>query len=344
MKTYKRLYERVCSFENVYRAYLRARCGKRYRDDVLLFSADLEQNLHDIADGLRDKSWWPGPYRFKEIHEPKPRAICVAPFADRVVHHALCNVIGPIFERTFIHDSYACRPERGTHRAIDRLTHFLRKDGSDYVLSGDVRKFFPSVAHCIVVRELEWKIADPDVLWLCRTILVSYENEEDLAGTVHPKGIPIGNLTSQWFANIVGNCLDQHIKCHLREPRYLRYMDNFIVLHRDKGYLRDLLVEIERYLGSIYLVLNPKSGVFPASNGVPFLGYIVYADHRRVLGENVRRGRRRLRRQARAVVRGRMPYDLFVRGGRAWFAHLEHADTYHLRRSIRREARKELGL
>jgi retron-type reverse transcriptase len=341
-KTYKHLHEQVYNFGALYEAWERARRGKRYRDDVLAFGARLGENLLTLENELRDLTWQPGAYRQQIIWSPKLRLIHVAPFRDRIVHQSLCAVVAPLFEETFIYDSYACRAGKGSHAAVDRLTQFLRQDGSSYVLKGDLRKFFDSIPHGLIMRELEWRIADGAVLELLRRVLASYQTDFQGPEGFGLRGVPIGNLTSQWFANIVGNCLDQHVKHELKCRRYVRYMDDFLLISDDKAQLRVWLKEIERLLANLGLVLNPKTAIMPTRLGVPFLGYRVWADHRRVLRPGVVRGRRRMRWQLELVKTGALAGVEAVNRLRSWFTHLKHADTYQLRKQLWGEARSVL--
>jgi len=338
-RIYRDLHEQVYNFEALYWAWERARQGKRYREDVLRFSGRLGENLLQLQTELRELTWQSGAYRERVIWEPKQRVIHIAPFRDRIVHQALCAVIAPLFEATFIYDSYACRVGKGSHAAVNRLTHFLRKQGSAYVLCGDLRKYFDSIPHGLIMRELEWRIADADVLTLLRRVLASHTSNFVGPPGFGPRGVPIGNLTSQWFANIVGNCLDQHVKHELKCQKYLRYMDNWLLIGESKEQLRTWLVEIERLLAGLGLVLNPKTQIVRAADGVPFLGYRVWAEHRQILRANVVRGRRRMRGQLAAIQCGELTSCEAVTSLRSWFAHLEHADSYRLRLAIWREAR-----
>lgn len=338
-KTYRNLHERIYGFAALYRAWERARRGKRYRDDVLAFGANLGENLLRLENELRDLTWRPGAYRQQTIWSPKPRLIHVAPFRDRIVHQSLCAMVAPLFEETFIYDSYACRVGRGSHAAVDRLTQFLRQDGSNYLLKGDLRKFFDSIPHGLIMRELEWRIGDGAVLELLRRVLASYQSDFQGPEGFGPRGVPIGNLTSQWFANIVGNCLDQHVKHELKCRRYVRYMDDFLLISDDKAQLQAWLNEIKRLLANLGLVLNPKTCITPTRLGVPFLGYRVWAGHRRVLRPGLVRGRRRMRWQLDLVESGAMVGTEAVHRLRSWFAHLRHADTYQLRKRLWGEAR-----
>jgi retron-type reverse transcriptase len=341
-RTYTQLHAQVYDFSALYRAWERARRGKRLRGDVLAFSAEVGENLLQLQDELRGLTWRPGEYRERMVYEPKPRTIHVAPFRDRIVHQTLCATIAPLFEETFIHDSYACRVGKGSHAAVDRLTRFLRQHNSAYVLKGDLRKYFDSIPHGLIMRELEWRIADGAVLELLRRVLGSYTGDFDGPAGFGPRGVPIGNLTSQWFANIVGNCLDQHAKHELRCKRYIRYMDDFLLLSDSKEELRLWLGEIQRLLDNLGLVLNPTTRILNTAVGVPFLGYRVWPHHRRVLRANLVAGRRRMRRQLVDIDRGVVTGHSVIDSLRSWFAHLGHADTHRLRLSLWREARPSL--
>ena len=343
-KTYKHIFDQVCDFEALYAAYQRAAKGKRSRPEVVAFTACLGENLVRLRGRLRAMEWHPGAYREKIVYEPKQRTIRIAPFCDRIVHQALCSVIAPLFEETFIHDTYACRKDKGTHSAINRVSHYLRIPGSDYVLKLDLRKFFDSIPHGLVRRELEWRIADARVLELCRRILASYETDvEGFPEGFGPRGIPIGNLTSQWFANIVGSRIDYHVKHVLRCRYYARYMDDLVLLGTDKNTVQGWLDDLSGLISEMGLMLNPKTRIFPTRTGVPFLGHKLWWDHRRILRPNVTAGRRRMRKLLFLVRRGDLDGRVAVNSLRSWFAHLSHADTHKLRASLWREAKPILG-
>jgi hypothetical protein len=239
MKTYRNLYPQVWDFENVYLAYRKARKGKRGKPGAAAFEQVQEDELLALQDELRTFSYQPGAYHSFYIHDPKKRLISAAPFRDRVVHHALCRVIEPIWERRFIFDSYANRVGKGTHRALDRTTQFAR--GHSHFLQCDVRQFFPSIDHDILRSEFSRLIRDKDLLWLCDQILASGEGVladeyemtwfpgDDLFAANRPRGLPIGNLTSQFWANVYLNGLDHFIKRELKCGAYVRYVDDFLL-------------------------------------------------------------------------------------------------------------------
>ena len=206
-------YQTLISWNNLLLAFHKAAKGKRGQANVAAFEHDLEPNLIQLQNELAAFSYRPSSYASFYIHEPKRRLISAAPFRDRVVHHALCNLIEPIFEKSFIFDSYANRVGKGTHRAINRAQEFSRK--YPYVLQCDIRQFFPSIDHSVLRCEIEKKVEDPDILWLCDRILASgvgvlseeyemvYFSEDDLLSALRPRGLPIGNLTSQFL----GQCI-----------------------------------------------------------------------------------------------------------------------------------------
>ncbi len=215
------LYSQVYSFENLWLAYRKARRGKRKKASVADFEYGLEDELLQLQAELESETWQPGPYRSFYIHEPKRRLISAAPFRDRVVHHTLCNVIEPLWERRFIFDSYANRRGKGTHRAIVRCSQFAHR--YRYVLQCDVRQFFPSIDHEILLATLVRVIQDEKVLNLAERIICSgagvlsevYAMQwfpgDDLLAQLRPRGLPIGNLTSQFWANVYLNSFDHFV-------------------------------------------------------------------------------------------------------------------------------------
>jgi len=331
MKTYKNLYPQICEFDNIHFAYLKARRAKRFKHEVLAFSKNLEENLINIQNHLIWKTYKPSPYKFFTIYEPKERLIAALPFTDRVVHHALCNIIEPIFERSMIHDSYACRVGQGVLSGVLRTTQFLRdahkRWGRVYCLKGDIKKFFPSIDHAALKRIIRRRIACSDTLNLIDTIIDS---------TGDPRGLPIGSLTSQLWANVYLNELDHHLKDVFHVQYYIRYMDDFVVFHNNKRYLRDLLGEITEYLDDpLRLTLNGKTQIFPIRpRSVDFLGYRIWPTHRLLRKGNVRRTKRKLRKYSRLFAEGAIELSKITPSVMSWLGHAKHADTHRLRDRI----------
>lgn len=343
MKTHNRFFQKICSFENLLSAARKAQRGKRFQDSVAQFNFHLEKELYHLQAELQTQAYRPGPYYEFHVYEPKLRKISAAPYRDRVVHHALCNVIEPIFDPTFIFDTYACRKGKGTHKAVDRFTEFSRKN--TYVLKCDIKKYFPSIDHEILKIQFRRKIRDPQVLWLIDLIVDSsnpqeyvhefFEGDDLLTPLNRRRGIPIGNLTSQFFANIYLNGFDHFVKEDLRCRYYIRYMDDFVVLERDKAHLHQVKAEMDAYLARLRLRLHAhKCQVFPIKDGTDFLGYQVFPTHRRLRPSSVRRARRRLRRLREDYEHGKISWDDVNHSVQSWLGHVKHADTYGLRRAI----------
>jgi len=332
----------MISFENLLKAAEKARRGKRFRPPAARFFFHLERELARLHDELAGKIYRPGPYRTFTIYEGKKRQISAAPFRDRVVHHALTGVLEPIFERSFVHDSYACRRGKGTHAAVDRCQAFAHR--FRYVLKADVRKFFPSIDHAILKRLVARKVKDPHVLWLVDRI-IDHSNPQDpvlmwfpgddlFTPTERRRGLPLGNQTSQFFANVYLDSLDHFVTDRLGLS-YVRYVDDFLVFADDKRRLHEVRDQVEDYLGSLRLQIHrDKSVVFPCTQGIRYLGYRVFPSHRLLAQENVRRFRRRLRGMQRAFAAGRIGFDAIRPRIMSWLGHARHADTYRLRTDL----------
>ncbi|MBI3915294.1 MAG: RNA-dependent DNA polymerase [Chloroflexi bacterium] len=342
MKIYTDLYPRICDFENLRLAYRAARKGKRDKQQVVAFEFEAESELIRLRDELISRTYKPGAYANFRLEDRKRRLISAAPFRDRVVHHALCQIIEPLFERQFIFDSYANRIGKGTHRALDRAQKFCRR--YRYVFQGDLVQFFPSVDHAILRGILAQTIADDETLGLIDQILASgayihtdeYRMQwfpgDDLFAVNRPRGLPIGNLTSQFWGNVYLTALDQFVKRELKCHAYVRYVDDFLLFVDDKRTLWEWKERVADFLQSLRLVMHPrKSVVYPAHTGIPFLGWRIFRTHRRLKRENVRDFSRRFRRQTAAYQRGEISLaDLSV-STQSWIAHAAHGDTYRLR-------------
>ena len=299
MKTHKNLFQEVCKFENLYNSYLKARRGKNNSAEVLRFNYNLEGELLKLQCELKNQTYKTGKYRHFIIFEPKERKISALPFRDRVVHHAICSVIGVIFEKKFIYDSYACRKGKGTHAGVDRIQRFIRKVSINcYVLKCDVSKYFSSVNPKVLKQVIREKIADKKLLQLLDKIIESSDlensdfsnSEENNNQDSLNNGIPIGNLTSQLFANIYLNKLDEYIKYELKIKYYLRYMDDFVILHESKEYLHEVKEKVRIFFISMKLTLHPKkANIFPVALGIDFLGYRIFNNHRLIRKSTVKR-------------------------------------------------------
>ena len=350
MKTYKNLFEKFTSFDNLLKAFKKARRGKRYKGYATGFNYNLASNLLKIRNQLSQEHYQFNEYKIFYVYDPKKRLIKAPPFPDRIVHHALCNVIEPIFDRKFIYDSYACRKNKGTHRAVKRLQKFLirmyrRETLLVYALKMDVSKYFPSINHQILFQLIRKKIADPKILNLIKELIATSSTGDEYDYLFppdshfrikQPRGIPIGNLTSQVFANIYLNEADQFIKHQLRIKHYLRYMDDLVILAEDKKYLHKVKEEIIKFLyDQLYLIVNPKKvRIFPTDNGIDFLGYVIFKDHILLCSGNVRKFRKKYRKLLKKVQEGRISEEKAWQSVQSWIAHAKQADTYRLREKL----------
>lgn len=307
MKRHGNLWPQVIEFENLLTAAHQAQRGKRFRKNVLAFNYHLEAELFQLQAELENRTYRPGIYRTFQILDPKPRLISAAPYRDRVVHHALCNVIIPLLERMFIRDTYANRCGYGTHRALKRFTQFFRS--SRYILQCDIRKYFPSIDHELLKAMLHRRIKCPETLWLIDTI-IDGSNEQDPVMDYFPgdtlltpiqrrKGLPIGNLTSQFFANIYLNEFDHFVTEQLKVSKYLRYVDDFALFADDKQFLADARGAIEDYLAHLRLKIHPS-----------------------------------LQQMQQSYAAGQLSLDDLAQRLQSWEAHLKHGHTHRLRRSI----------
>ena len=346
MRTYKNLYAQVYAFEALYRAYRLARRGKRDRQAVAGFEFNLEGELLSLQSELQTQTYRPGSYHNFYIFEPKRRLVSAAPFRDRVVHHALCQVVEPIWEARFIQHSYACRVGKGAHAALDQCQAWVRQ--YRYAFHGDVVKYFPSIDHQILFGLLSGKIADRQALGLMKTILDSgagiqdeerpplYFPGDDLFAILRPTGLPIGNLTSQFWANVYLHELDHFVKTRLRCPAYQRYMDDFVLFSDDKRQLHDWKNAIRDFLGSrLRLLLHDRKSVIqPTQVGLDFCGFILFPTHRRLRRSSIRRFVRRFRRQRKAYRNRRLSLEKMNISVQCWIAHAAHGDTWRLRRRL----------
>ena len=303
----------LTSIESLFQAWGEFRKGKKSRKDVQIFERNLEDKLFSLYEDLRKKTYKHGNYQSFYVHDPKKRHIHKASVADRVVHHLLYNYLYGLFDKAFIYDSYSCRLEKGTHKGVLRLEKFTRIVSKNYTrpcwaLKLDIRKFFASLDHQMLKGLLRKRITDRDILWLLDEVIDSF-----------PKGIPLGNLTSQIFANIYMNELDQFVKHQLRNKYYLRYADDFVMLLNSND-LNQWIKPTELFLQEkLKLQLHPKKIILRKLNwGIDFLGYIVLPHY--VL--------------PRTKTKMRLLKRLNEKNLQSYLGYLKHANTYKLRSEI----------
>jgi retron-type reverse transcriptase len=337
------LQEQLCDWGNIRLAYRNASRGKRGRGATAAFEMLLADNLLELQQGLQNQTYQPGGYTSFYIHEPKKRLISAAPFRDRVVHHALCNITVLYFERLFIPDSYANQRGKGTHRALDRCTQFARR--FRYVLQCDVKQFFPSIDHEILIETLGKMLPDESVVWLIEKILASgrgvlseeyqmvYFPNDDYFALQRPRGLPIGNLTSQWWANCYLNPFDQFVKRELGCRGYLRYVDDFLLFSDNKRELMDWREKIVKRLERLRITLHEGSAYpKPVKEGIPFLGFQIFPEYRRLKPRKGYAFRRKLACLMKTASQEKINASL-----RGWINHVRYGDTFGLKKSMLRE-------
>ena len=327
-KPAKGLWNKFLAWDNFMLAVKMASKGKRYHWEVLRFMDKLEENLVKIREQLAANIWCPGTFRTFTVFEPKERLIHAPAFSDRVVHHALVQVIGEYFERRFIDHSFACRKNKGTHAASSCLTHMLRSakntwNGKVYVLKADISKYFPSIDHDILFSIVSRTIGDKRILGVINRLI------NDCSCIADNKGLPLGALTSQLFANAYLDKLDHYIKDDMGIHYYVRYMDDFVVLHSDKTELWKILADIRDFLAmELHLTLNPKTGIFPANHGVDFAGYRHWADCTLPRKKNLRRASRRFARLSRRFVKGNVDLETVRSSMASFVGYIQHCDGW----------------
>lgn len=338
------MYDQLCSWDNLLLAYNKASRGKRGHPNVAAFEHRLEDNLCMLRQDLIAQTYRPGRYVSFYIHEPKRRLISAAPFRDRVVHHALCNLIEPLFERSFVSDCYANRVGKGTHRALDRCQQFSGR--YRYVLQFDIQQLFPAIDHTILFEILSRKVSDANVLWLIKQILAGGEDEltgeyrmvyfsgDDLFAMRRSRGLPIGNLTSQFWANVYLNPFDHFVKRELGCPAYLRYVDDFLLFADNKPLLWEWKTAIVERLARLRLSVHPGAHARPVSEGIPFLGFIIFPDRRKLKRRKGVNFQRRLQSLARSYANGVLPLRRLSASVQGWANHARYGNTVGLRKSI----------
>jgi RNA-directed DNA polymerase len=328
MKRTGHLFEEFCSFDNLYLASQKAQKGKKYKYATAAFNFEIEKNLLKIQKKLLEHNYQFGNYASFYVHDPKKRYISAAPYEDRVVHHAICNILEPIFEKVFIYDIYANRKNKGTHKAVQRYIKFCRLN--KYVLKCDIKKYFQSIDKAILFSLIEAKIKDKKFLAVLKKVIDSFT----FPGS-STQGIPLGNLTSQIFANIYLNKMDHFIKEQLGCCYYLRYVDDFVIFDNAKDRLHLLKKEIQKFLEEYKLELHTKkTQVRKVSEGIKFLGYRIWPDYLLVNKENVKRFKRKLKKFQKLYREDKISFQEIKQSVLSWIAHAKWANSYLLRKEI----------
>jgi len=335
------MYSQICSFENLTLAWKNAKKGKTKRRYVKRFQKNLKENLTKIQSELVSLT-----YRHKELkkfvlRDPKTRKISKSSFRDRVVHHALCLVIVPIFERGFIYDSHANQIGKGTLKAIERFDKFKRKVSRNnsrkcFILKADIKHYFEEIDHEALLKIIKRKVEDEKVLWLVERILMANKKQ---------KGMPLGNLTSQFFANVYLNELDQFVKHELKSKYYLRYVDDFVIFHESKEQLEFWKYEINKFLeDKLSIELHPsKSHILLLSSGINFLGFRIFPHHKLVRKSNLKNFERKFNNMKILFDEGIIGREKSLQSLEGWLAYCSHANTYKYRKYLLKNFNKHFS-
>ncbi len=344
MKTYNKLYERLCSLDNLYSAYEKAVKGKYGSLDILIFNGKLDDNIFDLQQELINKTYKPRPLESFIIRDPKTRNISKSEFPDRIVHHLIVNQLDPIFDPKFIYDSYASRLNKGHHKALERFIKFARKASRNgkklkgikdnnyvcgYCLKADIKHYFDTVDKNILIEIIKKNIKDEDFIELTKKILNNFQTEEG-------KGMPLGNYTSQFFANVYLNELDQYAKHELKIKYYIRYVDDIIILHNSKEVLEDYLNKINLFLKErLKIELHPeKSKIIPLHKGIKALGFRNFFYYRLLKKSNINQIEREMEIWEKDYKNNIVNYEKLVARLEGWLENARHGNTYKLRKEI----------
>ena len=327
-------FEKVIDFQNMYRAFRKARCGKGYKKSSARFDLAALDGVHTLIAQLRDKTYRVSGYAEFKVYEPKERVIQTSSFKDKVIQHSLCdNVLLPRLQNVFLRDNCAGQKGKGTLFGLDRLSQqmqqfYARYGMNGYILKCDIRKFFYNISHDQLKDIIHYHFRyDPDVCWLCDQFIDSTDGP----------GVPLGNQISQVFGLLYLDSMDKLICHELGIEYYGRYMDDFYLIHHSKEYLRYCLEVIAAYMETLGLTMNGKTQIFPFKNGVSYLGFHTYIAGngkpiRRLKNQNKRNAQKKFLRMAKLVVAGKLPMEKFETSYGAWKNHISHGNCYQLGR------------
>jgi len=342
MRIYKGVFNKIISSENLFSAWDKFKSNKQEKRDVQKFEWQLEENVFQLHKDLCFRRYRHEPYSSFYISDPKQRHIHKASVRDRVLHHAVFTILNSIFEPTFISNSFSCRVGKGTHKGVDILEKTARKVSHNsfepcFILKCDIKKFFETIDHEILLDILRKRIKDIDALWLLEEIIESFASR--YSTLLKHKGLPIGNLTSQLFANIYLNEFDQFVKQKLRVKHYIRYTDDFVIIAQTKADLEELLAPIRAFLSDrLALGLHPKKiAIRKLHQGVDFLGYIVLPHCRLLRTKTKRRAFLKLKRRVEEYKRQTISAQTLEQSLQSYLGVFSHANAYKLSQALRNQ-------
>lgn len=317
------IFEKIISEESLFQGYKRALKGNSKSKTAMEFYFNAEKNIDQLHEDLESGNYSPGELFSFTIYDPKERVISAAPFRDRVLHQAICAELEPYFERKFVFHTFACRKNKGTHKAIIQAQKYIR--GSRWYLKSDIRKYFDSINHNILLTQLEKIIRDNKLLSLLEKII-------NANFAMPGKGIPIGNLTSQYFANFYLNRLDHYLKDFRGVGKYIRYMDDFVIFEDDKEVLKRLLADIRVFLWQeLKLELKEKATYINSrENGLSFLGWRIFPNLIRINNSNLKRSLKNMRRREKEYSDSLIDDEKLIQSVSSIMGHIRYFNTRNL--------------
>ena len=341
MKIYNNIFEKIISLENLFSAWDTFKSDKQKKKDVRRFEWQLEENIFELYRDLKSRNYIHGDYTSFYITDPKQRIIHKALVRDRILHHAIFSVLTPLFEETFIQNSFSCRINKGTHKGITALNTITRKISGNgfkpcFALKCDIKKFFASVNRSILLRIIKKRIKDQNAIWLVTEIIESFTSKESI---FERKGLPIGNLTSQLFANIYLNEFDQFMKHKLKVKHYIRYTDDFVIVSNNKTYLENLIPIIQSFLfKELTLTLHPgKITIRKLYQGIDFLGSVLFPYHRQIRTKTKRRIIKKLKERIKQYKNGIIEKQTLEQSLQSYLGVLCHANTHKLSNELKNQ-------
>jgi len=340
MRVYTNLFTKLITPENLFYAWEDFRRDKKKKEDVLIFEKNLESEIFKLHRELKSETYRHSGYVDFYISDPKRRHIHKAIVRDRVLHHAIMSILYPLYDKVFIHNSFSCRIGKGNHKGVGALRSMVQKESKNdtkqvFILKCDIEKFFDSIDHDVLITILKTRIKDEKLMKLLVEVIESFTS--DRSTLFERRGVPIGNLTSQLFANVYMDMFDQHMKHTLKVEHYARYTDDFVIVSEDKKYLDLLLPKIRKFLDTdLRLGIHPKKiTIRKYTHGIDFLGYIVLPHYTKVRMRTVKRISRRIKEKITLYKEGKLEKDKLNATLMSYLGVLSHADTYRFSETLK---------
>lgn len=342
MRFFIKLFDTLIQPENLFYAWEEFKRGKGHKKDILAFEKNLESEIFKLCRELKTGVYKHGDYESFFISDPKRRHIHKAIVRDRILHHAIMGVLYPLYDKTFIYNSFSCRIEKGVHKGVEALRSILYKASKNntrnvYILKCDIEKFFDSINHEILLSILNSRIKDQELMNLLAKVIESFVSNRSTFFERY--GVPIGNLTSQLFANVYLDVFDQFIKHDLKVKHYARYTDDFVIVSESREYLLNLLPRIQLFLkDKLKIQMHPnKITITKFSHGIDYLGYVLFPYFTLVRKRTRQRALRKINEKILLYRQGEIPKDKLHATLMAYLGVFSHANAYRFSEKLKNE-------